>query len=291
MSSSAAYIRLLRPKQWIKNIVVLLPMFFGGGLLSAESWKYGLLVFISFCFTASSIYCINDIADCEADRLHPSKRFRPVASGEIGRGKALIAGSMLVIAGMLVAVPAGGVAVSIVAGYWLMNIAYTLGAKRIALLDVFIIATGFVLRLACGGVAENILLSPWIICMIFLLTLFLGFGKRRDDVVLFAREGTLVRKNTSGYSLDFLNITLGILASVTIVCYIVWSLSPEAMQRLGSGYLYVTSVFVLAGILRYLQLTIVEERSGSPTHIVLSDLFIQLCICGWLISFILILYL
>lgn len=291
MKANSPYISLLRPKQWIKNLTVFLPMFFGGALLSAESWYGSVLAFVSFCMAASSIYCLNDVADVGSDRIHPRKKLRPVASGQVSPRSALLICALLLVISVAFAVPAGWLTVLIISLYWVMNLCYTLFLKKLAIVDVFIIALGFVLRIICGGVAGDIRLSPWIICMIFLFTLFLAFAKRRDDVILFTREGALVREHVRGYTIEFVNITLAILASVTIVCYVVWSLTPEVMARLGSEYLYTTSIFVLAGILRYLQLTIVDERSGSPTHVVLSDIFIQLCILGWFISFLLILYL
>lgn len=288
-------IRLLRPKQWIKNVFVFLPMFFAGQLGSLECWKLSLLAFVAFSLMASAVYCINDVRDAEADRLHPVKRLRPVASGEVKIHTAIalmllcMAGSIAVSAFCLSS--EGLWPLVIVSAYLVMNLAYCLVLKRYAIIDVFIIATGFVLRLVMGGVVCSIWLSPWIVCLTFLLTLFMAFAKRRDDVVLYEEKGIVTRANTPRYNLPFMNQTLGILASVTIVCYIIYSVQPEVEARLGSRYVYLTSVFVLAGILRYLQVALVDAKSGSPTRILLKDRFIQCCLAGWIISFMIIIYL
>ena len=267
-------------------------MFFGGELFSAFCWRYSIIVFVAFCLAASSVYCLNDIADVENDRRHPVKCRRPVASGAVTPGVAFGLMCLFIILSMVcISVTANGYVMAVVTLYWLLNILYTLRLKHIAIMDVFIISTGFVLRLLGGGIAAGIDLSPWIVCMIFLLTLFLAFAKRRDDVVLYEEKGTVTRRTIIHYTLPFMNQTLGILASVTMVCYVIWSLTPDVITRFDSGYVYVTSVFVLAGILRYLQITIVEGRSGSPTDVVLSDRFIQICILFWLLFFLMIIYL
>lgn len=171
-----------------------------------------------------------------------------------------------------------------------MNIAYCVRLKQIAIVDVFIISVGFVLRIAVGGLSTGIFLSHWIVLMTFLLALFLAFAKRRDDVALYEKTGEVMRKNIVRYNLSFINQVMGIVGGMTIVCYLMWSVSPEIVERLGSSYLYVTSIFVLAGIIRYLQITIVDGRSGSPTAILYRDRFIHACLIGWGLSFIIIIY-
>lgn len=165
-----------------------------------------------------------------------------------------------------------------------------LALKHVALLDVFVIALGFVLRILAGGLATGISLSHWIVLMTFLLSLFLAFGKRRDDVLIYESGGAAVRDTLHRYSLAFINQAISIVASVTIVCYIMYTVSPDVTERLHSIHVYATSLFVLAGIIRYLQLTIVDLRSGSPTEVLLKDRFIHACIAGWVASFAVILY-
>ena len=171
-----------------------------------------------------------------------------------------------------------------------MTIAYCVWLKRIALIDVFVIAVGFVLRVIIGGVATDVWLSHWILIMTFLLALFLAFAKRRDDVVIYEESGVMARKNIVRYNLSFMNQAITIVATISLVAYIMYTISPEVVQRFNSQFVYATSVFVLLGILRYLQLTIVDVRSGSPTKVLLTDRFLQCCIIGWLLTFGIIIY-
>lgn len=171
-----------------------------------------------------------------------------------------------------------------------MNIAYCIRLKQIALVDVFIISVGFVLRVIFGGLVINVVLSQWIIIMTFLLALFLAFAKRRDDVVIYTGTGIKSRKNVNRYNLDFMNLAITIVATITVVSYIMYTTSYEVIERTGSSYLYMTSIFVLLGILRYLQLTLVDIKSASPTNVLLKDRFIQFCIACWILSFFVIIY-
>lgn len=289
-----AILKLIRPQQWLKNSFIFLPMFFAGRLTYVYCWGQSLWAFLAFSFIASAIYCINDIKDVEADRKHPRKCHRPIASGAITVNTAIVITIIMTILSYLIFFTEltsslwGGVGV--ISLYLVLNLTYCFGLKQYAIIDVFIISLGFVLRLALGGIVCDIWLSPWIVCLTFLLALFLAFAKRRDDVLLHEQEGILARKNIVRYNSEFMNQTLGILASVTMVCYIIYSVSPDVEMRLGSGYIYITSIFVLAGILRYLQITIVDRRSGSPTKILMKDRFIQATILGWIVTFFLIIY-
>lgn len=290
-------LRLLRPEQWLKNLFIFLPLFFAGAPAGVwHDFADLALTFGAFSLAASGVYCLNDIIDAEADRLHPRKRLRPVASGAVSKASAggLCAVCWGLAALLCMLLPAGercmGVG-AITAGYVVLNVAYCLKLKQIAIVDVFIIATGFVLRVFAGGVAANIELSHWIVLMTFLLALFLAFAKRRDDVVIYEETGAAPRKNIVGYNIVFMNQVIAIVATITMVCYIMYTLSPELMERLGSQYVYLTSIFVLAGIIRYLQITTVDVRSGSPTKVLMRDRFIQVCIIGWILSFYTLLYL
>lgn len=283
----------MRPRQWVKNLFILIPAFFDGKILCSDCLIAAVWAFILFSLTSGSVYCLNDIVDAEADRNHPVKCRRPVASGAVSVKEAGLIMAVLLAGAAAVAgiVFAGNIAVWIIIGsYLVMNILYTFRLKNYAITDVFIIATGFVLRLVLGGVVCGIWLSPWIVCMTFLLALFLAFAKRRDDVILIENSGKVTRKNVTGYNLAFMNQTIGLTGTVTMVCYIIYSVSPEVEERLGCGYIYISSVFVLAGILRYLQLTIVYGQSGSPTRLLLTDRFLQLCILAWILFFIVVIY-
>ena len=294
---SKPIIRLIRPHQWLKNSFVFTPLFFSR---HATEWCYVwpcVLAFLAFCFTASGVYCFNDIHDAEADRMHPVKRKRPVASRRVSiRTAYVIMGMMWLMAFALVVLdsffsgrPEMGLAATLLF-YIVINIAYSLKLKQIALLDVFMIAIGFVLRIVAGGLATGIGLSHWIVLITFLLALFLALAKRRDDVAVFEASGVKARKNVERYNMAFLGSSIAILGSITIMCYILYTVSVDVTERVGSHYLYATSVFVLAGILRYMQLTLVDQKSGSPTNVLLHDHFIHACIFGWIVLFVFILY-
>lgn len=288
-------ISLVRPQQWIKNIFVLLPLFFGGQLFNAWAFQQAIITFFAFSFIASSIYCLNDLKDIEADRHHPKKCKRPLAAGKLKPAHAVTLMVILIAASLLISTLLLGeqsLNVSIVLLiYLLLNIGYCLKLKHYAIVDVFIVSFGFVLRIVAGGLACSIWLSPWIVLMTFLLALFLAFAKRRDDVALYEKSNIIARRNIVRYNLPFLNQTLSIVGTITIVCYIMYSVSPEVVVRFHSNYVYITSILVLAAILRYLQLALVDSKTGSPTKVLLHDHFIQAAILLWIIAFSVILYL
>lgn len=289
---------LLRPQQWLKNIFCFIPLFFGRHIFELEYLVPCSLVFMAYCFAASGIYCFNDTFDAEVDKLHPVKSKRPVASGAVSKpaAYALSAGCFAIsLAVVFLRQAVSGTSMlpvfGIIGFYIVMNIAYCVRLKHFAIVDVFVIAVGFVLRVLIGGWATGIVLSHWLILMTFLLALFLAFAKRRDDVVMYENTGIMARRNVNRYSVQFLNQAISIIASITMVCYIMYTVSPEVIERFHTSYLYVTSVFVLAGIIRYLQITIVDVKSGSPTKVLIKDHFVHACIAGWLCSFLIILYL
>ena len=290
-------IRLIRPHHWLKNSFVFTPLFFSR---HATDWSYVwpcILVFIAFCFAASGVYCFNDIRDVEADRLHPVKCMRPVASGAVCKRAAyIVMGAVWLLAFVLIVVWSffcGNIQKGLSATlffYIVMNICYCVKLKQIVLLDVFVIALGFVLRIIAGGLVLSIHLSHWIVLTTFLLALFLALAKRHDDVAVFEASGVKPRKSVEQYNMAFLGPATAVLGSITMMCYILYTLSSDVVERIGNHYLYTTSLFVLAGILRYMQLTFVSQKSGSPTNVLLHDRFIHACILGWLVAFVIILY-
>jgi len=180
--------------------------------------------------------------------------------------------------------------VALILFYYAINLAYCVRLKKYAIVDVIIISIGFVLRVWVGGVASNIWLSEWIVTMTFLLALFLAFAKRRDDVVLYQNTGTFMRKNTDKYNLEFMNQVITFLATIIVIAYIMYTLSPDVIERFHSKHIYLTTIFVLMGIIRYLQLTLVYLKNGSPTKVLLNDRFIQCCIVGWVGLFSILIY-
>ncbi len=309
-----ALLRLIRPSQWIKNIFVFAPVLFGGALLDVHALLAGVVAFFSFSFAASSIYCFNDIHDVADDRRHPEKCHRPVASGAVSAAQAYGVMGLTFVLGVLLTfllpflehqtaagpLPSDGTprlesscispTLYVVVFYWLLNLAYCVRLKQYAIIDVCIVAFGFVLRMLAGGEAAGIELSHWIVLMTFLITLFMAFAKRRDDVLRMERTGEAPRKNTNRYNATFMDQALTITASVTLVCYIMYTVSPEVMRNFHSNKLYLTSIFVLVGLLRYMQIAVVDKRSGDPTKVVLRDRFVQLDVLAWLVAFVLIIY-
>ena len=284
---------LIRPQQWIKNGFVLIPMFFGGRLLNADDVIASVVTFFAFSFAASAIYCFNDIVDVDADRRHPVKCHRPIASGAVSvpTAYALMAVLALLSASLLFFLPQrAGETAGIVAFYFLLNMAYCLWLKRHAIIDVCTVAFGFVLRILAGGMACNVAVSNWLVLMTFLLALFLSFAKRRDDVLRMNETGEPPRRNTIRYNLTFVNQAITVTGTVTLVCYIMYTVSPEVVSRFHAPYLYLTSIFVLVGLLRYMQLTVVDEVSGDPTKILLRDRFTQAIVVAWIMAFLLIIY-
>ena len=286
-------IRIVRPRQWVKNFFVFIPLFFGGQMSNTALLLDALTTFIAFSLAASSIYCLNDIVDVEADRQHPVKCHRPIASGQVSVSAAYALMAIMLILSMTVCPMLKGRSMAVgavVLGYWIMNIAYCVWLKNFAIIDVCLIAFGFVLRILAGGLATGIEPSNWLVLMTFLLTLFLSFAKRRDDVLRMEATGKPPRKNTIRYNLTFINQAITISASITLVCYIMYTVSPEVTARFNSHYIYLTTIFVLVGLLRYIQIAIVDKQSGDPTKIILRDRFTQLVVLAWMVSFLFIIY-
>lgn len=287
--------KLIRPHQWLKNVFVMIPMFFGGSLLDPSDIRASVITFFAFSFIASSVYCFNDIIDVDADRRHPVKCKRPIASGAISvkSAWALMALMFLLSAGMVCLLDTYTHVIQVglvILVYYLLNILYCSKLKQYAIVDVCIIAFGFVLRVLAGGFATDIVLSNWLVLMTFLLTLFLSFAKRRDDVLRMNETGEPPRKNTIRYNLTFINQAITITASVTLVCYIMYTVSPEVVNRFHSDLLYLTSVFVLLGLLRYIQITVVDKKSGDPTKMMLRDRFTQCVVLVWALTFLVLIY-
>jgi decaprenyl-phosphate phosphoribosyltransferase len=286
-----AVLRLIRVKQWVKNLFLFIPLFFAGLLFDYNALISLISGFLSFSLAASAVYIINDYNDLAADKIHPVKCHRPLASGEISIPYALTLMLVLASAALIMAWFENPVFFAILAGYITINLAYSYGLKNVALLDLFIIAFGFMLRVLAGGVLAGVAISKWLVIMVFLLALFLALAKRRDDLILFKKSGQQMRKSVAHYNLEFLASCLTLISGIIMVAYIMYTVSDDVIQRLGTENLYLTSVFVIAGMMRYLQITLVENNSGSPTRILYRDNFIRFVILGWIICFYIILYL
>ena len=291
-SDMKAFIKMIRPHQYIKNMLVFFPLFFAKKITDVTLLQSAAMAFIAFCFAASTIYIFNDIRDVEKDKVHPKKKHRPIASGKISLKTAVITDIVFLVIALAFAFFTGLRMGCIIVIYLLINLFYSLGMKNIAILDIFAVSTGFLLRLLSGteyGAVAGILPSHWIIIMTFLLSLFLAIAKRRDDLVL-AESGLDVRKSISGYSLEFINGVMSIMSAVIIVSYLLYTLDPAVQAHYGSKNVYATTFFVLLGLFRYMQITFVEKKSGSPTEIVYKDRFLQISILAWILSFLFFVY-
>jgi len=281
---------MLRPRDWAKNLFLFIPLFFSGELFHWSVYPLLLAGFLSFSFVASAIYIINDYRDVEDDRRHPLKRERPLPSGRVSKSAALLLSALLLAAGFAMAAFIREKFLFVLVIYFILNLGYSFGLKAVPILDIIIIAIGFVLRVKGGAVIANIGLSEWLTIMVFLLALFMAIGKRRDDVLLTIASGKEMRQSVKGYSLDYLNVVLSLICAVIVVAYFMYTMSAEVVLRMGTYRLYYTCLFVLAGILRYLQIIFVHEASGSPTRILYKDRFIQATLLLWIASFYLIIY-
>ena len=280
---------LMRPHQWVKNVFVGAPLFFTPSALSAGTAARAVLGIACFSALASAMYVLNDWCDRDADRQHPVKKLRPLATGEVSATATLMLALALAVGGFsaaLALLPRGFV--QVLAGYVVLNLAYSLWLKRVAIVDVMIIAIGFVLRVYAGGSLIGVTPTVWIIACTLLLALFLALAKRRDDIVRKIDEGH--RRSLAGYNAPFLDTAVSVVLGALLVCYLLYTTQPDNMARLHSDKLYLTAPFVIAGVLRYLQITIVEHRSGSPTRLALSDRFLMLTIIGWIVTFGLLIY-
>lgn len=280
----AEIIKLCRVHQWVKNGFIFLPAFFGQAL-NLGSLIPLLFGFLCFSFLASAVYIFNDIIDAPDDRLHSEKKSRPITAGKVSVGTAYGISALLLVTSLAGAFMINQLFLVACVVYLIQNLLYSTWLKKFALIDITIISLGFLIRLFAGGVISDVPISNWMYIMAFLLAMLLALGKRRDDLLILKNEGTEVRKAVRGYSLEFVNIISVMLSAITVVAYIMYTLSPEVITRVGNSHVYVTSLFVFLGVLRYLQLALVYENTGSPTLILLKDNPTRLIVLAWLLTF------
>ena len=285
-----ALIQLLRPTHWVKNLFLFIPLFLSGQLFNWDKFPPLILGFIAVSLIASGVYIINDYRDVAADRMHLEKRKRPLAAGTVSTSQAFGLLAFCLIAGFAIAWFVNKNFFGVLLLYFSMNLGYSFGLKNISILDILIVAFGFSLRVKMGGVIAQLPVTEWLNIMIFLLALFIAIGKRYDDLYINHDSGIQLRKSIKGYSIELLNIYLAMVSGVIIVAYILYTISPGIQERFGTHRLYYTTVFVIAGLLRYLQIVYVKKASGSPTKILYQDTFLQVCILLWIVSFYAIIY-
>ena len=273
-----AWLRALRPAQWLKNGVVPAAYFFARWDSSQSEYVQGLWPLINvgiatacFCAVSSGIYLVNDLRDIEADRKHPVKRLRPLAAGELGVTTACVLAAMLLLVGLAESLTLPLAFTGILGGYALMQVVYTFALKRIPYVDVFVIATGFVMRAVAGAMALTVRISPWLLLCTFLLALFLALCKRRHEKVLLDDAGAGHREALAGYDRALLDIQICITSTATLVCYAIYTLSPETVARFGTNRLGLTIPFVVFGLFRYLELVYRHDEGGRPEKVLLTD--------------------
>jgi 4-hydroxybenzoate polyprenyltransferase len=283
-------IKSMRPRQWTKNVFVFAALVFDKQLLNPESFLRTLAGFILFCLVSSSVYIFNDIADIEADREHPKKRNRPIASGQLSLGAAWIAGILLVVVALV-----GGYILSlpftfVVAAYFLLFLAYSKWLKHILIVDVLVLAAGFVLRVDAGVRLIHVeRFSPWLYVVMTLLALYLGFGKRRAELALLSDDAANHRKVLKGYTIPLLDQYILIVTGTTIVSYALYTFSAPNVPANHSMML--TIPFVVYAIFRYLYLIEVEHSGGAPEEILLSDRPFQISMVLWALAVLVVFYL
>jgi decaprenyl-phosphate phosphoribosyltransferase len=282
-------LKLIRVEHWIKNLFLFIPAFFAARLFEPNIFMNAILGFTSFCFTASSVYVLNDWVDAPQDRNHPDKSKRPIASGAISPRLGLIIFITFLLSGMGLAAYLNPNMLIFSALYLIVNIFYSFGLKHIAIVDVSLIGVGFLLRVFAGGAVTEVPVSQWLIVLTFLLALILGLAKRRGEY-LVETKGQSFRKALEGYNLPFLDASIVICSTVAIVAYLMYCFSIEVVQRIQSDKIYYSAIFVVLGVLRYLQLTLVYNRTESPTRALLRDSFLQIVLAGFIACFAWLLY-
>lgn len=287
----AAAIKLIRPKQWIKNTFLFAALIFAKELFHPDALLTALRAFGVFCLTASSVYIINDILDVEADRAHPKKRFRPIAAGIITVPQALVLLGSIVCADFLLAWPLPAMFNAIVASYFVMNLAYSFKLKEVMLLDVFIIAAGFMLRVVGGAYAIGVATSSWLVLCSLFISLFLGFAKRRGELVAAQTVGAQSeRKVLHHYRLEVLDQMLTITAAGTVISYALYTVAPRTLEIFGTEKLIYTTVFVIYGVFRYLHLIHSTDSTENPTAVVASDIPIVVVVGLWIAACVVLIY-
>ena len=289
------YLKLLRVEQWVKNLFVFVPLFFSGNIKNIDLLSKSIFAFIIFSLAASIVYILNDYNDIDADKQHPEKRRRPLASGAISKSRALSVLAGLIIVDIILIFFSQFYFneilwkfATIIGVYFVMNLAYTFKLKHVPIIDIFIIATGFVLRVQAGGYITGIFISQWAMLLTFVLALVLAIGKRRGELINAQVSGK-TRKALDGYNVQFADIALSISVTLAIICYLMFTLSPEVQEKFHARVFY-TVIFVVFAFLRYLQQTLVYNRTESPTKIVYRDRYIQITLILWVAAFLIQIY-
>ncbi len=287
----------LRPKQWIKNLILFAALMFSekGLLFESSAWLYSCAGFFIFCGLSGSVYLLNDITDVEKDRLHPEKSKRPIAAGELSltEGKAALIVILLIC--LAAAYHLSQLFFLMALAYFMLNLAYSFKLKNMVILDVMCIATGFVLRATAGvgalkGLEPSIYISHWLILSTMMLAMFLGLAKRRQEIAIYQEEAIRHRKILAQYSLAFIDQMTSILAAMAILTYAFYTVSADTIAKFGSDKLVYTVPMVLYGILRYLYLIHIQDQGENPSEVITRDRPLQINLLLWVIAVIIIIH-
>ena len=283
-------LRSMRPRQWAKNVFLFAALVFDQKLLQPTPFLHTLAGFLVFCLASSVVYLVNDVADVESDRQHPLKRSRPIASGIVPPRAALIVAALLGITSVAAGFLLGTVFGAIVTGFLALNLVYSFWLKHVPILDVFSVAAGFVLRVGAGVSLITVTrFSPWLYVCMTLLALYIGFGKRRAEMVLVAAAARDTRRVLDGYTIPFLDQLIVIVSATTIVAYSLYTFSAENLPD--NHTMMLTIPFVFYGIFRYLYLIHVENSGGAPEELVFKDRPLMATLLLWGLAAVSVLYL
>lgn len=289
-SRFASLVVSLRPGQWTKNLFVFAGLLFGKQLFEPRALAVTCAAFVVFCALSGVVYLLNDIADRDADRRHPLKSRRPIASGQLSPGVALAAAIVLGVVFLSLAFWLRPVFGLVAVAYVALQAGYSARLKHIVIIDVLTIAIGFVLRAVAGAVVINVAISHWLLVCTVLLALFLGLSKRRHELTLLASGATEHRRILGEYSPYLLDQMIGVVAASTLIAYIFYTISPETVQNFNTEYLALTIPFPLYGIFRYLYLVHQKEGGGSPAEMLLTDRPLLVCVALWAAAVVVIVY-
>lgn len=296
MRELAALLRAMRPVQWTKNGLLFAGALFSRAITNPDVAARGLAGFAAFCMLSGAVYLINDLRDLEVDRKHPAKRNRPLASGALSPGTAWIGIIVLLVAATTISIALGPTFTITAAAYLLVNLLYSTWLKRVVLLDVFVVAAGFVLRAIAGvelirPVIPDVALSPWLLVCTFFLALFLGFGKRRQEIVIHQDRAGDQRAVLRQYSVDLLNALTTACAAITLVSYAIYTIWPETVAKVHSEGLMFTIPFVAYGIFRYMWLVRFEDEGEDPSSVLVQDRPLLINVALWAVTVALVLFL
>lgn len=279
-----AIARSVRPLEWIKNLLVFAAVIFAGKFFLMAAFLRSVQAFAALCIVASAGYLLNDVKDREADRYHPTKRDRAIASGLLPPGLALAVAAVLALAGTIIGFTINPMTGLGVVGYLVLTASYSLFFKHAVILDVIVLASSFVLRVIIGAEAVGVEFSTWLVLCTFLLALFLGFGKRRHELVLLDDKAQPHRPVLAEYSSRFLDGTISVATAATVISYALYTMAPETVARFHTRNLIYTTVFVLYGIFRYLYLIHQKSSGGNPAELFYRDRPLQMTVLLWTIT-------